>query len=211
MRQQSNGAINLFLVLGILVIAAGVAWWFLREPPLQPNELRVTYQHNEVCRWQDWSFRIRREVQKNRVSMGGSALSVGRPNIQQKDDQWLRVYSSAGGKLNIDPASLRLMRFITRQTSGSSNQTVLDLEVVTDTGTLRFKPVPLPKFSRSRIMVPLASHYFPDQSDDYMQWGNVRMTLAGTPNPECSVDREISLTRPDHSAKRTPVMIEFGY
>lgn len=211
MRGKATGAINVFLVLGILLLAAAGAWWFLREPPLAPNELRITYMHGESCRWQDWTFRIRREVSNNRVSMGGTALSVGRPRIEQKDDRWLRAYSSSGEKLNIQPSELREMRFTTRQSSNSSNQEVVGLDLVTTNNSVRFMQVELPRFSRSRVIVPIASHYFGDQSDDYMTWGNVRMTVAGQPDPECSVDREISLTRPEHSSKRTPQLIEFGH
>lgn len=210
MKHLANGAISPLLVLAILLVAGLGTWWFLREPPLQPGELRVTYEHGEKCIWRDWTFRVRREVANNRVM--GNALSVGRPDIQVKDDSWLRVYDPNGEKLYVQADDLREMRFTSRPSNhNTSNNEVLALDLVTASGTIRFKPVELPRFSRSRVMVPVASRLFADQSDDYMSWGNVRLTLKGTPVPECSIDREISLTRTGHSKKRTPVLIEFGY
>ena len=42
-----------------------------------------------------------------------------------------------------------------------------------------------------------------------MNWGNVRMTLVGTVEEDCSIDRVISLTRPEHPKSRTPTHIQF--
>lgn len=196
--------------VGALILVGGGLWWLLREPPLQPGELRVTYDHGELCLWQDWTFRVRRQSANTRVM--GNTLSMSGHNVEKKDDTTLRVYSPSGEKLFIQSQELRELQFVTRPDSDNpAENTVVSLALVTDSETIGFSPVELPKYSRSRVMVPVASHYFPDQSDDYMTWGNVRLTLAGTVDPDCSIDREISLTRPDHSKKRTPVLIEFGH
>ena len=201
---------NSLLVLGVLVLAGFGIWWYLQEPPLEPGQLRVTYQHGEVCRWQDWTFKVRRQVPNNRVM--GNAMMVLPPSIETKADDWLRVYSPTGEKLYLQPETLREMRFKSREAqNNSSRNAVTSLELVTESESIVFTAVELPKLSRSRILVPVASRFFPDHSDDYMSWGNVRMTLAGSPEAECTVRDELSLTRPDHSKKRTPVLVEFGY
>ena len=33
-----------------------------RTPPLEPNQIRVTYDHGEARVWNDWLFRIRRQI-----------------------------------------------------------------------------------------------------------------------------------------------------
>ena len=32
------------------------------NPALEPNQIRVTYDHDEARVWNDWSFRIRRQI-----------------------------------------------------------------------------------------------------------------------------------------------------
>ncbi len=202
--------IKILIGAGLLAIIGAGAWWILREPPLQPGELRVTYEHGESCRWQDWTFRIRRQTPN--TTARGNMLMVAGNTTETKDDTSLRVYSPAGEKLFVQPHALREMRFVSVPSSrNTSSNNVISLDLVTDAETIRFTPVELPRFSRSRVMVPVASRFFPDQSDDYMTWGNVRLTLAGEVEPDCSTDREISLTRPGHSNNRTPRLIEFGH
>ena len=207
---RESGGVNLLLLVPIVIALLIAGWWFLlREPPLKPGELRVTFEHGESCRWQDWTFRIRRQNVSTRAR--GNMLTVGPGSTETHDETWLRVYSPSGEPMNIHPSDLRQMTFTVRAASSGSNRVVQSLELVTVSGTTRFEPVELPRFSRSRVMVPVASRFWPDQSDDYMSWGNVRMTLAGTVPASCSTDDEISLTRPEHRSQRTPILIEFGY
>ena len=193
----------------ILIVGIAMAgWWLLHEPPLKANEIRITFDHGETCRWSDWSFRIRREVVNNRGR--GAVFIPGLPNISQADDTDLRVFAPDGTKLRIFRDDLRQMglKWLPDPNSGYNNVTTLTL--TTASNTISFPATELPKFSRSRVLVPVASHYFPEQDDDFMDWGNVRMTLAGTAPEDCSTDREISLTRPGHPKNRTPILIEFA-
>lgn len=199
---------KLVAAIAVLLVLGVGTWFVLRTPPLEPNQVRITYDHGEVCVWNDWSFRIRRQTQNNRVR--GNTLSALPGPTLQEDDDILRVYDADGNWLTIGSHQIRAMHFETVvDRDNASRRTVTRLTVQTDDGDRIFEPVPLPKFSRSRILVPIATYYWPDQDADHMTWGNVRMTLAGTPAPDCSIDREISLTRPDHPKSRTPVMVEF--
>lgn len=178
------------------------------EPPLAPNEILVTYDHGETCKWTDWSFRYRRGIPNTTVI--GNALKVGPDHQEVVDDTTLRVFSYDGEKLTIAGPDIRSMRFAFApdpDNSGYNEVSLLTIE--TATGPVPFVTEPLPKLSRSRVLVPVASHYFPEQSDDYMSWGNVRLTLVGTPAEDCSIDRVISLTRPGHPKSRTPTHIRF--
>jgi len=179
------------------------------EPPLAPNEILVTYDHGETCKWTDWAFRYRRGITNTQVI--GSALKVGPDNQELADDTTLRVFYKEGEKLTIAGPDIRAMRFaFVPDPDNSGYNEVALLTIDTAAGPVPLFTEPLPKFSRSRVLVPVASHYFLEQSDDYMSWGNVRMTLVGTPSPGCSARREIPLTRPHHSARRTPLKIEFA-
>lgn len=208
MPSKTSSAWPILIVIVLLVAGlAGGAWWLLRTPPLATNEARVTYTTGEQCLWTDWQFTIRREVQNN--SVRGNALIVGRPKVQTATDSVLRVFSATGEKMLME--QIREMNFRTvPDSNNTSNNRVSSLVITTATGEETFRATPLPKFSRSRVLVPVASHYFPKQSDEYTTWGNVRMTLSGTPDAECSIDDEISLTRPGHYKKRTPERVEFG-
>lgn len=195
---------------GLFVAAATMALVFTAcsEPPLAPNEILVTYDHGETCKWTDWAFRYRRGITTTQVM--GSALKVGPENQEVVDDTTLRVFSTDGEKLAIAGPDIRAMRFTSGpdpDNSGYNEVSFLTIETVS--GNVPFMAEPLPKFSRSRVLVPVASHYFPAQSDDYMSWGNVRLMLVGTAEEGCSTDRVISLTRPGHSKKRTPTHIQF--
>jgi hypothetical protein len=86
---------------------------------------------------------------------------------------------------------------------------VISLNLTTATSSYRFAAEELEKFSRARVLVPVASHYFPGHSDDYRHWGDAEMTLAGTVPPECKARDEIPLTDTDHWRKHTPVQITF--
>ncbi|MEM7362690.1 MAG: hypothetical protein AAF525_01590 [Pseudomonadota bacterium] len=195
------------LVAVFLVLGVG-AWLLFRTPPLEPNQIRVTYHHDEVCVWNDWSFRIRRQTQNNRVR--GNALSALPGPTLQKDDDVLRVYDADGNWFTLGSHQINAMVFDTKVDSDNASQrTVTRLTLQSDEGDQVFEPIPLPKFSRSRVLVPIATFYWPEQDADHMTWGNVRMTLAGTPEPGCSIDREISLTRPGHPKGRTPRHVEF--
>jgi hypothetical protein len=178
------------------------------EPSLAPNELLVTYEHGETCKWTDWAFRYRRGISNNRAS--GSVMVVGPESYEVADDTTLRVFSADGEKLTIAGSDIREMRFTSApdpDLSGYNEVSLLSIKTVS--GDYAFMAEPLPKFSRSRVLVPVASHYFPAQSDDYMSWGNARLILIGTAEAGCSTDRAISLTRPGHPKKRTPVRIQF--
>ena len=87
---------------------------------------------------------------------------------------------------------------------------VIAITLETTNRTFRFEAEPLPRFSRSRVLVPVASHYFKEQSDDYMSWGNVRLSIVGTIPQCCESNRPISLTSTDHPKKRTPIQIRFA-
>ncbi len=203
----------LILLLVVVVGIAVAAGWLLYDPepeipPLAANQVRVTYTTGEQCLWNDWSFKIRREVQNNRAR--GNVLITGRPNVETEIDTTLRVYTENGEKLALTRDQLREFSFTTvPDVNNSSNNTVVSLTIKTANNSIRFPAIELPKFSRSRVLVPVASYYFPQQSGDYMRWGNVRMTLAGKAAEGCSIDREISLTRPGHYKKRTPERVEF--
>lgn len=195
-------------VLGLLLFAIG-GWWLTRPEPIAANEILVTYDNGETCKWTDWSFRYRRAVQNNRAM--GNALMVGPPSYQVKDDTTLRVFDATGKKLEIAGEQIRELRLTTvARPENSGYNRALSITVDTADGMHRFSAEELPKFSRSRVLVPVASHYFPEQSDDYMSWGNVRLTLAGTVASECSSSDEISLTSTDHSKRRTPAQITFA-
>jgi hypothetical protein len=194
--------------LAFLLLAVG-GWWLTRPEPLAANEILVTYDNGESCKWTDWSFRYRRAVQNNRAM--GNALMVGPPSFQVEDDTTLRVFDAYGGKLEIPGEQIREMRLTTvARPENSGYNRAISITVETADGSHRFSAEELPKFSRSRVLVPVASHYFPEQSDDYMSWGNVRLTLAGTVPPECGSSDEISLTGTDHSRKHTPAQITFS-
>lgn len=194
---------------GLLVAGVVAAlWWILREPPLAANEVRVRYLHGETCILTDWSFRVRRFVSRSWAR--GPVLRTGPPDIQAVDDTSLRIFSPMGEKLVIHRGDLRLLRFNIVEDDDPYGRRVSSVTIETRTGRTRIPALALPRFSRSRVLVPVASHYFPQHSDDYMSWGNVRMTLVGTPSPGCSARREIPLTRPHHSARRTPLKIEFA-
>ena len=202
MTQQIQNQIRRALVV-LALLGAGC------ETPLAPNEVRVTYDHGESCIWTDWSFRYRRGISNNRAS--GAIMIVGPETHEVRDDTTLRVFSPDAEKLTIPGTDIREMRFIVEpDDNNSSNNRVSYLGIETESGSRVFWPEELPKFSRSRVLVPVASHYFPEVSDEYMTWGNVRMTLAGTVEEGCSIDREISLTRPGHYKKRTPALVEFA-
>ena len=99
----------------------------------------------------------------------------------QKDDDTLRVYDMEGNWLTIRSHQLNAMRFDTRVDIDNAAQlTVTRLTFETDDGDQTFEPVPLPRFSRSRVLLPIATLYWPDQDADHMIWGNARMTLAGS-------------------------------
>ena len=197
-------------IAAVFAVLAGVgAWWLIAGSKLAPNEALVTYASGESCKWVDWSFRVRRQVSNNIAKGAVLIVRPGEPEVA--DDTTLRVYSASGEKLVIAREELREFQFTTMPDEfNSSNNQVVSLTVKTATDTLRFMPQELPRFSRSRVLVPVASHYFLEQSDDYMRWGNVRSTFAGTPSPDCTIDREISLTRTGHSKKRTPLSIRFA-
>lgn len=206
---RARGGINILAVIAIAALAIAAAWWFSREPSLKANEVRVTYDNGESCIWRDWAFRVRRAVQNNRAS--GAMLIVGPPSIEKRDDTTLQVYSPSGQALAIAPASLREMEIVTSPDPDNASRNKVDrLTLTTADGILTFTPEELPKFSRSRVLVPVASHYFPDQSDDYMSWGNVYMTLAGTIPAECKAKDEVSLTEDKHFKKQTPAHIQFA-
>jgi len=197
------------LIGTILVLGGALVWWLIAGSSLAPNEILVTYEDGETCKWVDWSFRIRRQVSNNTAR--GAVLITGPGTTEQADDTTLRVFGSSGEKLAIAGQDLREMSFYTTpDENNSSSNRVSSLTIATAADRHRFLAEELPKFSRSRVLVPVASHYFPEHSDDYMSWGNVRMTLAGTASPDCSTDREISLTRPGHPKKRTPAHIQFA-
>lgn len=178
------------------------------EPPLAPNEILVTYDHGETCKWTDWAFRYRRGITSTQVI--GNALKVGPENQELADDTTLRVFSNEGEKLTIAGPDIRAMRFaFVPDPDNSGYNEVALLTIDTAAGPVPLFTEPLPKFSRSRVLVPVASHYFPAQSDDYMSWGNVRLMLVGTAEEGCSTDRVISLTRPEHPQSRTPAHIKF--
>lgn len=195
---------------GVVAAAAtmGLVLTACSEPPLAPNEILVTYDHGETCKWTDWAFRYRRGITSTQVI--GNALKVGPENQELADDTTLRVFSNEGEKLTIAGPDIREMRFaFVPDPDNSGYNEVALLTIDTAAGAVPFFTEPLPKFSRSRVLVPVASHYFPEQSDDYMSWGNVRLMLVGTVEESCSTDRVISLTRPEHPQSRTPAHIEF--
>lgn len=196
-------------VAGIVIAFSTLAGGCSREEPLEPNEILVTYEHGESCKWTDWSFRYRNWKSNNRAS--GAVMIAGPQTAEAKDDSTLRVFSENGEKIAIAGADLRNMWFtVEPDEDNSSDNSVVYLRVETDSDDYTFWPEPLPKFSRSRVLAPVASHYFSDVNDEYMTWGHVRMTLAGSVEEDCSTDREISLTRPDHYKKRTPLHIRFA-
>ncbi len=49
------------VILVLLLFGVG-AWLMPRTPPLEPNQIRVTYDHGEARVWNDWLFRIRRQI-----------------------------------------------------------------------------------------------------------------------------------------------------
>jgi hypothetical protein len=201
---------GLLLVAGVIVI--GVTVWIWQRSsgpePLAANELRITYEHGETCKWTDWSFSYLRFVSNNKAR--GNVMIVGPRTRLNHDDKTLRVFSPDGEKLTIPAADLREMILtVSPDPDNSSNNEVQVNKVVSASGSYYFEATPLPKFSRSRVLVPVISHYFPEHSDKYMSWGNARLILMGTVAEHCSTDRVISLTRPGHPKKRTPVHVEF--
>ncbi len=207
---QKRNPMLLVLVAGVIVIAL-IAWLWQGASgpePLAANEIRITYEHGETCKWTDWTFSYLRFVNNNKVS--GNAMIVGPRTRLNQDDRTLRVFSPDGEKLTIPAVDLREMILtLSPDPDNSSNNEVQVMRLVTATGSHYFEATPLPKFSRSRVLVPVISHYFPEHSDKYMSWGNARLILIGTAAEDCSTDRAISLTRPGHPKKRTPVHIEF--
>ena len=196
------------IVTAIIVILAGT-WWFFREPMLKVDEIRITYDHGETCLLKDWSFRIRRKVTNN--SGRGETLKMNRHRVQQVDDTDLRVFSPTGEKLLILRKNLRQIELMSSpDLDYDGYNQVISLTLSTAADTIVFDSVELPGFSRSRVLVPVASHFFPEQNDEYMTWGNIRMTLAGTVQGKCSTNREIHLTDPSHAKSHTPVLIEFA-
>lgn len=202
-----NSGLHIISIV-VSVLAVVVIGGCGSESPLAANELLVTYEHGETCKWTDWSFRYRRGVRNNKAM--GNMMMAGPEGQEIANDTTLRVFSSEGEKLTIAGPDIRAMRFMSApdpDNSGYNEVSVLTLE--TESGTYQFAAEPLPKFSRERVLVPVASHYFPAQSDDYMNWGNVRLMLMGTVEEGCSTDRVISLTRPGHPKKRTPNRVQF--
>ena len=209
---KSGKPVGLILVAAVIVIVIAVialTWQGSSSPePLAANEIRVSYEHGETCKWTDWTFRYLRYVSNNKAS--GNVMIVGPQTRLNRDDRTLRVFSENGDKLTIPAAELREMILsVGPDPDNSYNKEVQLIRVVTASASHYFETTPLPKFSRSRVMVPVISYYFPEHSDKYMSWGNARLILMGTAAEDCSTDRVISLTRPEHPKKRTPVHIEF--
>lgn len=196
------------VVIVVMVVLVAGLWRDTGPEPLAPNQIRITYEHGETCTWTDWTFTYIRLVSNNRAR--GNTLMVGPQTRLTREDRTLRVFSPDGEKLAIPAADLREMILEVRpDPDNTSSHEVQVNRVVTASGTYVFEATPLPKFSRSRVLVPVISYYFPEHSDKYMTWGNARLFLSGTVPEDCSTDRVISLTRPEHPQSRTPVHIEF--
>ncbi len=209
--QDHGGHMGKFTsVLLAIALSVTAIWWFLHEPPLADNEIRITYLDGRICRLKDWSFKIKKRPSRN--SVHGGMLQMGRSKYQWEtvEDTDLRIYSSMGEKLHIPRSKLRQIVFQSESHPdiGTDKRTV-NITVTTTDDIFSFDATELPHFSRKRLLVPVASHYFPDHDDDYMSWGDVILTLNGTPEDSSCPNRDVGLTRPDHPLDRTPVRIEF--
>ncbi len=197
-------------VLAVILLAAA-AWWILHEPSLADNEIRITYLDEKTCVLKDWSFKIRKRASIHNMVNGGM-LQMGRPKSpwQTVEDTDLHIYSPMGEELHIPRSKLRQIVFESQSHPdiGNDKRTVR-ITVTTTDDIFSFDATELPNFSRTRLLVPVASYYFPNEGDDAVRKGNIILTIDGTPEDDSCPNRDVSLTRTDHPANRTPVRIEF--
>jgi hypothetical protein len=209
--QEKGGYMGkLTSILLAAILLATAAWWLLHEPSIAENEIRITYLDGKTCLVKDWSFLIKRRASMSNASDGMMRKCRSNSQWDTVKDTDLRIYSSTGEKLHIPREKLLEITFDSQSHPdiGNDKRTV-NITISTTDNLFSIDAEELPDFSRKRLLVPVASHYFPDQDDDYMSWGNVIMTINGTVEDQSCPDRDVGLTRPDHPADRTPVRIEF--
>lgn len=210
---ESSGGAKRFVLIAaaVVVVLAGAtgAWWM--SPPINDlgNNVLVTFEDGKKCRLSEWGFRYRRAFSNNR-SRGG-ALMVGRTQFEIRDDQTLRIVGPDGDKLALEVGAIREIRFEpVAHEYNTSRRAVNAMTLVTPSDWLYFTPQEIPRFSRSRLLVPDASHYYDNKHNDkYKHWAAVTVSLKGIPTPECGDRTEFNLTAHDHPKSWTPMKIQF--
>jgi hypothetical protein len=200
------------LVAAMLVLLAGgaaAAWNLYPLAPAQGEDILVSFENGVTCRLSEWTFRYRRAHTQTQAR--GNVLIVGRTLYESTTDDTLRIFAPNGDKLTIPGMALREINITSQPDEDNrSRRRVLTMSVAGKAQTVDFTPQAIPRLSRSRLLIPEASHYFPERyDDDYIDWHGVSVWLSGRPSQECKGHGDINLTAEAYPRKWTPKRLDF--